>query len=286
MLFVGTSGWQYADWRGGLYPERLATARWLERYGEAFQTVELNSAFYRLPERATVARWAARTPDDFVLAVKASRFLTHVKRLRDPAEPVARLLDRLAALGAKLGPVLLQLPPTLPADAALLDDALACFPAAVRVAVEPREPGWFVDEVAEVLARRGAALCLADRPGWDPPRWQTASWTYVRFHEGRARCRPCYGRRALGHWVEELAARWPSDADVYAYFNNDPHGCSPRDAAVFAALASAHGLQPTRAPRPGSVHLTGPCGPAGHAPARRQPARRPPAGQPGTGGGS
>lgn len=257
MLFVGTSGWQYADWRGGLYPEHLATSHWLEHYAEAFQTVEVNNAFYRLPEEAVFAGWAKRTPADFLVAVKASRFLTHVKRLRDPAEPVARLLGRARALGQKLGPVLLQLPPTLRGDPVLLDEALACFPGEVRVAVEPREPSWFSDRVAEVLQVRGAALCLADRPDWDPPRWRTAPWGYVRFHEGRAQRRPCYGRAALAAWAAELARQWPPDADVFAYFNNDHHGCAPRDAAVFARLAAAEGLRPTRVPAVRSLRLTG-----------------------------
>jgi uncharacterized protein YecE (DUF72 family) len=124
-LLVGTSGWQYAQWRGGLYPSELASSAWLAHYGEAFQTVEVDSAFYRLPATETFAAWARQTPDDFVMAVKASRFLTHVKRLKDPAEPVARLLGHASGLGRKLGPVLLQLPPTLHADPGLLDDALA-----------------------------------------------------------------------------------------------------------------------------------------------------------------
>jgi uncharacterized protein YecE (DUF72 family) len=132
-VLVGTSGWQYRDWRGRLYPQRLAQGRWLEHYAERFATVESNNAFYRLPEPATFAAWAERTPPDFVMAVKASRFLTHVKRLRDPEEPVGRLLGHARHLGAKLGPVLLQLPPTLKADPG------GC---AVRDAV------WFAEEAS------------------------------------------------------------------------------------------------------------------------------------------
>src|SRR5262245_53054353 len=123
-LLVGTSGWQYRDWRGGLYPEGLPQRSWLARYAGTFATVEVNNAFYRLPERSVFERWRAETPEGFVVAVKASRYLTHVRRLRDPAEPVARLADRAAGLGDRLGPYLLQLPPTLRADAHRLDACL------------------------------------------------------------------------------------------------------------------------------------------------------------------
>ncbi|NYV78551.1 DUF72 domain-containing protein, partial [Streptomyces sp. UH6] len=133
-VYVGTSGWQYKDWRGVLYPEGTPVRRWLEEYAARFATVESNNAFYRLPSRETFAGWRERTPEDFTVAVKASRFLTHVKRLRDPAEPVERLLGHAGGLGDRLGPVLLQLPPTLRADAGLLDACLACFPPGVRVA--------------------------------------------------------------------------------------------------------------------------------------------------------
>ena len=163
-VLVGTSGWQYRDWRGRLYPQRLAQGRWLEHYAERFATVESNNAFYRLPEPGTFAAWADRTPPDFVMAVKASRFLTHVKRLRDPEEPVGRLMDHARHLGAKLGPVLLQLPPTLRADPGALERTLRAFPAGVRVAVEPRHDSWWTDEVRDLLGALGAALCLADSP--------------------------------------------------------------------------------------------------------------------------
>src|ERR1700735_5077533 len=146
-VVIGTSGWQYRDWRGGLYPAGVAQRRWLEHYASWYLTVESNSSFYRLPARQTFEGWRARTPDDFVMAVKASRYLTHVRKLRDPAEPVARLLGAATGLGPRLGPVLLQLPPTLTAEPALLDACLREFaaaprpaPGALRVAVAPRAP--------------------------------------------------------------------------------------------------------------------------------------------------
>ncbi|MGW1506537.1 DUF72 domain-containing protein [Streptomyces mirabilis] len=248
-LFVGTSGWQYKDWRGVLYPDGVPMRLWLEEYAARFATVEVNNAFYRLPSRETFESWRERTPPDFVVALKASRYLTHIKRLRDPAEPVDRLLGHAAGLGDRLGPVLLQLPPTLHAEPVLLDECLGRFPAGVRVAVEPRHDSWWTPEVRKVLESRGAALCWADvlaRPV--TPLWRTADWGYVRFHEGRAQPWPRYGRQSLTTWVRRVTDTWPDDHDVYAYFNNDPNAAAVRDAVAFARAATAAGLTVTRTP--------------------------------------
>ncbi|WSQ08040.1 DUF72 domain-containing protein [Streptomyces sp. NBC_01231] len=248
-LFVGTSGWQYKDWRGVLYPAGCPTRLWLEEYAARFATVEINNAFYRLPSRENFEAWRERTPPDFVVAVKASRYLTHIKRLRDPEEPVHRLMSRAAGLGDRLGPVLLQLPPTLRADAELLDTCLSCFPAGTRVAVEPRHDSWWTSEVREVLESRGAALCWADvrsRPA--TPLWRTTDWGYVRFHVGRARAWPHYGRQSLRSWAERIAATWSEGEDVFAFFNNDPNAAAVKDAVVFARAADRAGLTPTRTP--------------------------------------
>ena len=253
-VWIGTSGWQYRDWRGTFYPARLAQARWLETYADRFATVESNNAFYRLPERHVFEAWAERTPDDFVMAVKMSRFLTHIRRLRDPAEPVQRFLDRARRLGRKLGPVLIQLPPQFRADQDRLAATLERFPRDVRVAVEFRHGSWFTDETRALLERHGAALCLADRRGVLTPLWRTADWTYLRFHEGRAAPRPCYGRASLRTWVERLNDGWGADAEAWVYYNNDPRGCAPRDAARFAVLAARAGLRPSRTPPTRTIH--------------------------------
>ena len=254
-LLVGTSGWQYRDWRSTFYPEGLPQARWLEHYAERFQTVEVNNAFYRLPEGSTFEGWAERTPPDFVIGVKASRYLTHVKRLRDPAEPVARFCDRASRLGPKLGPVLVQLPPNLGIQLDALDDTLGRFPPGWRVAVELRHDSWFVDATFDLLRSHGAAFCLADSPKRRTPVERTAEWGYVRFHEGRASPSPCYGERALDTWARTLARLYRPGEEVFAFFNNDPKGCAVRDARVFARAASRHGLEPTRVPGPGEVHV-------------------------------
>jgi uncharacterized protein YecE (DUF72 family) len=253
-LLVGTSGWQYRDWRGRLYPERLPQRLWLEEYGRAFATVENNSAFYRLPPAETFAAWRERTPEGFVMAVKASRYLTHMKRLRDPEEPVRRLMSRATeGLGDRLGPVLLQLPARFAADVDALEDCLRCFPSGVRVAVELRHPSWWAEGPAlrAVLERHGAALCWADRDSRRiTPLWRTAGWGYVRFHAGTAEPRPRYGRRALQSWARRVADAWPDGAEVYVYFNNDPGGAAVADAAGFARAAAALGRTVTRTPAP------------------------------------
>lgn len=248
-MLIGTSGWQYKDWRGILYPAGLPQRSWLEKYADAFPTLEVNNAFYRLPSRETFASWRERTPEGFVVAVKASRFLTHIKRLREPGEPVRRLLEHAAGLEDRLGPVLLQLPPTLRADAALLDQCLRCFPAHIRVAVEPRNDSWWTPQIRGVLEDNHAALCWADvesRPV--TPLWRTADWGYLRLHSGRARPLPRYGRTALRSWTRRLREHWQDRDDVFVYFNNDQGGAAVYDAVAFAGIAAASGASVGRSP--------------------------------------
>jgi uncharacterized protein YecE (DUF72 family) len=251
---AGTSGWQYRDWRGAFYPPGVPQRRWLEYYAQQFATVENNGTFYRLPARETFASWRERVTADFVMTVKASRYLTHVRRLRDPAQPVRRLLDAAAGLGDRLGPVLLQLPPDLRADPDLLRECLRQFPPAVRVAVEPRHESWWTDQVRDVLAAGDAALCWADRTGSAvTPLWRTAGWGYLRLHEGDGDPWPGYREGTLSAWAERIAATWADGSDVYVYFNNDQNGAAPRDAARLAAAVAARGGHPDRAwnPDPG-----------------------------------
>lgn len=245
-VWIGTSGWQYAHWRGRFYPKGVPQNEWLEFFAARFATVESNNAFYRLPEAHTFEAWARRTPDDFTMAVKASRYLTHIRRLRDPEGPVKLFLERASRLSRKLGPVLLQLPPTLALELTRLDETLALFPSSVRIAVEFRHRSWFTPAVEQLLSRHRAALCLADRRGPVTPLWRTADWGYLRFHEGRAFPPSCYGERALASWAERLAETWRPSEDVYVYFNNDHAGCALRDATVFAGAVESVGLAPAR----------------------------------------
>lgn len=185
---IGTSGFIYEHWRRRFYPPSARGSE-LERYARAFDTVELNVTFYRMPSHATFRSWARRVPADFLFAVKASRYLTHVRRLQDPRPSVEVLLDRASELGPHLGPILVQLPPDLELDLPALEATIDAVPRDVRVAFEPRHPSWFVEAVRRLLERRGVALCLADRRGPVTPVWRTADWLYLRFH--RVTERPC-----------------------------------------------------------------------------------------------
>lgn len=243
LLQIGTSGWQYAHWRGSFYPRGLAQSEWLEHYATVFATVELNVSFYRLPPADDFAAWARRTPEGFRFAAKVSRYLTHIKRLVDPAEPVARFLDRAEHLGSKLGPVLLQLPPNLTASPQRLDETLAQFPPRVRVAVEPRHPSWWVPAVRQVLTDRRAALCWSDRAGRpQTPLWRTADFGYLRLHEGRAAPWPRYGPRALDSWLARVRDTFAGE-ECFIYFNNDQHGAATLDARAMTERAARAGFR-------------------------------------------
>jgi uncharacterized protein YecE (DUF72 family) len=236
-VHIGTSGWQYRDWRGVLYPDRCPQAKWLGEYATEFQTVESNNAFYRLPEKELFARWRDATPEGFVMAVKASRYLTHIKRLKDPAEPVHRLMERVEGLGPKLGPILLQLPPTLRADQDLLDQTLRQFPRSTRVAVEFRHPSWWTDDTRRTLEQHRSTLTWTDRGSRrQTPLWRTADWGYVRLHEGRATPKPRYGRQALRSWADRITRGFTLHEDVYVYLNNDPNGAAVQDARALRDL--------------------------------------------------
>ena len=250
MVYIGTSGWQYKHWRRVFYPNKLPEHEWLPYFAERFQTVEVNNTFYNLPDKSVFEQWRQRTPDDFVFALKMSRYLTHLKRLHDPAEPVHRFMERAQCLGSKLGPILIQLPPNYRADLISLDRALAAFDPAVRIAVELRHESWFTPETREVLQSRGAALCLADSPARKQPYWRTADWGFIRFHEGEGSAAPGYAHGVLRTWVQRIADTWQPDNGVFVYFNNDTGGHAIKDAATFAELAELAGLKPTRVPRP------------------------------------
>jgi uncharacterized protein YecE (DUF72 family) len=232
-ILVGTSGFDYRDWRGPFYPRFIKPSDRLAFYAEQFDTVELNVTFYRMPAASTFRGWRDAVSDGFVFAVKASRYLTHIKRLDDPQGPVEFLMDRASNLGDRLGPILLQLPPSLAIDLDGLERTLEAFGPDARVAVEPRHTSWFVPELCDVLRRHDAAFVLADRRSRPiTPLWFPTSWTYLRMHEGRAAPRPCYGMTALGAWRDRIA-----DApDGYVYFNNDHRACAVADARTFERL--------------------------------------------------
>jgi uncharacterized protein YecE (DUF72 family) len=228
---IGCSGWNYAHWRNGVfYPSRLPPRRWLEHYARHFDTVEVNSTFYRLPRETAVANWVAETPPDFLFAMKMSRYVTHIKRLRDLAPSIELFYSRIRPLAEsrKLGPMLWQLPPTFRRDDQRLAEALATLPSG-RHCFEFRHESWFVEPVYELLRRHDVALVIGDTP--DRPfqaHELTAGWTFVRFHYGHRGRNGNYSDRELEDWAQRIEA-WARRVDVYAYFNNDWNGFAVRN---------------------------------------------------------
>jgi uncharacterized protein YecE (DUF72 family) len=237
---VGCSGWNYASWRHGVfYPERCPARLWLGYYARHFETVEVNSTFYRLPTVKAVQGWVDQTPPGFTLTIKMSRYVTHVKRLRDLPPSLELFYSRLEPLvrSPKLGPMLWQLPPTFRRDDERLADALAQLPAG-RHAFEFRHESWFRPEVMQLLRRHGVALVIGDRP--EVHAFQTheltADWTFVRFHAGSRGRRGNYSESELRAWAERIRS-WPVE-ESYLYFNNDWEGFAPRNALRLRQLLS------------------------------------------------
>jgi uncharacterized protein YecE (DUF72 family) len=221
---VGCSGWNYASWKDEFYDGRPARL-WLGHYAEHFETVEINNTFYRLPKRDAVAAWERTAPPGFTFAVKTSRYLTHIKRLRDLGPGLERFYERIEPLrtSPKLGPLLWQLPPNFQRDDERLAAALARLDRTPeRHCFEFRHPSWFADDVYALLEEHGVALVIADRPeirSFQAHRF-TAAWTFVRFHYGSRGRRGNYSETELREWAGRLRA-WSAEVDVFAYFNND-----------------------------------------------------------------
>jgi uncharacterized protein YecE (DUF72 family) len=235
---IGCSGWQYKHWRGDFYSTELPQKRWFEHYASVFDTVEINNSFYRLPEASTFADWGRRAPMRFLFAVKASRFLTHMKKLKDPEEPIDRLFSRMRALGRHLGPVLYQLPPGWKLDRPRLEHFLQALPRDARHVIEFREPSWYADGALELLERYRIALCLHDMRGSATGRCRVGPFVYVRFHGSSGHYDGGYSDQQLQGWAEWLLAQLAAGADVYAYFNNDVGGHAPRNALTLRRLVT------------------------------------------------
>jgi uncharacterized protein YecE (DUF72 family) len=228
---IGCSGWNYDHWRERVYPKGMPPSRWLEHYATLFDTVEVNATFYRLPLRSSVARWVEQTPSGFVFAVKASRYLTHLKRLTDLGPGLQRFSERIEPLAEspKLGPVLWQLPENFHRNDDRLAGALAALPPG-RHCFEFRHPSWFADEVYALLRDHRAALVIGDTPQRPFQTHElTADWTYLRFHYGHRGRNGNYSDSELEEWARRIEEWW-RDADVYAYFNNDWEGFAIRNA--------------------------------------------------------
>jgi uncharacterized protein YecE (DUF72 family) len=222
---IGCSGWNYPQWRGVVYPEGLAQRRWLEHYATMFDTVEVNATFYRLPSRTAVEGWVEQSPPGFLFAVKASRYLTHMKRLTELGRGLERFYDRIEPLvrTPKMGPVLWQLPANFHRDDERLASALSRLPPG-RHCFEFRHASWFVPETYALLRSHGAALVIGDHPERPFQTLElTADWTFIRFHYGGRGRRGNYSERELESWNRRIAA-WRAEVEVFAYFNNDWEG--------------------------------------------------------------
>jgi uncharacterized protein YecE (DUF72 family) len=233
-LRIGCSGWVYKDWTGPFYPPGTKDRERLDYYATRFDTAELNASFYRLPSEAMVAGWAARAPAGFLFAWKVSRFITHNKKLKDCADPVALVFGRMAPLGSKLGPSLIQLPPSLRRDDARLAGFLKLLPPG-RHTVEFRHPSWYEAAVFRLLADFDVALCISDHHHAPSPWELTASFAYVRGHGPGGRYVGRYPDAALADWAARIGGWRAGGRDVYAYFDNDIKSAAPLDALALKA---------------------------------------------------
>lgn len=219
--YVGTSGWVYRHWRDVFYPPKLPQRRWLEYYTQQFSTVELNNSFYRLPTEKAFCQWRETSPEGFVYAVKVSRFITHIKRLKDVDEPVETFISRARLLGEKLGPLLYQLPPNMHRNDERLDGFLSLLPQGLRHVVEFRHQSWMDEGVFDVLRRHNVGLCVFDMPELSCPLVATADFAYIRFHGATGLYYSCYSEEELEEWAGRIAALAKGLEAVYIYFNND-----------------------------------------------------------------
>jgi len=233
---VGCSGWNYRHWRGDFYPAGLAVKRWFAHYAAVFDTVEINNTFYRLPPRATFAAWREQAPPGFRYAVKANRFLTQAKKLKDCEEPLERMMTSFEALKPALGPILYQLPPRFRINLERLESFLALVPRDVTSVFEFRDTSWYVDEVFALLERYGASFCAHDMPGSVSPRLAVGPIAYLRFHGGIAKYWGRYSDAALLEWTDWIAAQARDGRPVWAYFNNDPEAHAIHDAQTLRAM--------------------------------------------------
>ena len=233
---IGCSGWIYKHWRGLFYPEKLPVKRWFEFYASEFATVEINNSFYRLPPPETFKSWREQAPAGFCYAVKANRFLTQAKKLKDCEEPLERMMRSFGALKPRLGPILYQLPPRFKVNLDRLESFLRIAPNDVVNVFEFREPSWYCDAVFALLERYGASFCAHDMPGSQSPRIAVGRIAYLRFHGGIGKYWGRYTDEALLGWSDWIIEQTRADRPVWAYFNNDPEAQAIHDAQTLRAM--------------------------------------------------
>ncbi len=246
---IGTSGWHYKQWIGRYYPEDIKPAAMLEYYLRDFDSVELNNTFYHLPKESSLDTWRKAVPANFIFAVKGSRFLTHMIKLKDAERGIANFMSRAQRLGRRLGPILWQLPPKWNVNAERLEDFLSKLPRGIRYAFELRNPTWMTDRVYEILRKYNAAFCIYELAGYQSPMELTAKWTYIRLHgPTQFKYQGSYSDAQLERWaqrIEDWSARLTA---VYVYFDNDDSAYAVNNALTLKRLVSAS-IHPRRAAR-------------------------------------
>jgi uncharacterized protein YecE (DUF72 family) len=234
--FVGCSGWHYEHWRELYYPRELPRPKWLPFYARQFTTVELNSSFYRLPSEKAFTNWRESTPDNFVFAVKMSRYITHIKRLRNLGSAVENFLCRAGLLGEKLGPLLYQLPPSMKRNDELLQDFLSSLPLQYQHVIEFRHESWIDEAVFDILQRHNVGLCVFDMPGFSCPLVATSDLAYVRFHGSEGLYSSRYSDEELSEWARKIAGLEQHIKTRYIYFNNDAQAFAVENARTLRNL--------------------------------------------------
>ena len=247
-IHIGTSGWHYPHWVGPFYPETLRLHEFLGYYAGVFSTVEINNTFYRLPDPEVFKGWSQATPPEFVFACKASRYITHMKKLREPRDTCRRFLEATAVLGDKRGPTLFQLPPRWHVNPERLAGFLEVLPAERRFAIEFRDRSWFTPPVYELLRRRNVALCVYDLAGATSPLQLTADFVYLRLHGPKEAYCGRYDERALATWAKRILTWRRVGLEVYCYFDNDQAGFAVSDARRLITLIRSDGTIMARVP--------------------------------------
>lgn len=242
MIRIGCSGWNYRDWRGAFYPQDMTAKNWFDFYARHFDTVEINNSFYRLPPPSTVDKWRDQAPPGFCYAVKANRYLTQAKRLKDCEEPMARMMASFSRFEATLGPILYQLPPSMQCDTERLQDFLEILPRDAVHVFEFRHQSWYVDAVYALLDSHGASFCAHDMPGSPSPRLAAGPVAYARFHGTTSKYRGRYPDERLRDWADWMKAQAEGGRAVWAYFNNDYDAQAIDDARRLKAMVGENAL--------------------------------------------
>jgi uncharacterized protein YecE (DUF72 family) len=238
-IHIGTSGWHYDHWQGTFYPEDMGSDAWLSYYTDHFQTVEINNTFYQLPSEKTFTQWRDSVPDAFLFAVKANRYITHMKKLKDPQEALDNFMRGASRLGPKLGPILFQLPPRWHCDVERLSSFVARLPPDLQYTFEFRDPTWFQDAVYDVLAEHNIAFCLYEIAGRVSPKHVTADFVYVRLHGPTDQAyQGQYSAETLDMWAKSFNTWRAEGKTVYCYFDNDEAGYAPQDAQRLRAMCT------------------------------------------------